>query len=87
LTNVARHARAKRVLLRLRKKGDVLFLLVKDDGAGFDPEGLQKRAPRVVTLGLIGMQERAHAAGGQVEIASTISKGTEIRLQLPLHSE
>jgi signal transduction histidine kinase len=87
LTNIARHARAKRVLLRLRKKNNVLFLLVKDDGVGFDPEALRKRTPRVVTLGLLGMQERAHAAGGRVVIASAISKGTEIRLELPLISE
>ena len=87
LTNVARHARATRVLLRLRKKSDVLYLLVKDDGAGFDPEALRKRASRVATLGLLGMQERAHAAGGQVVIASAVSKGTEIRLELPLQPE
>ena len=87
LTNIARHARAKRVLLRLRKKAHVLFLLVKDDGVGFDPQALRKRAPRAATLGLLGMQERAHAAGGQVEIVSAVSKGTEIRLELPLGSE
>jgi PAS domain S-box-containing protein len=87
LTNIARHARAKKVLLRLRKKANVLCLLVKDDGVGFDPEALRKRAPRAATLGLLGMQERAHAAGGRVVIASAISKGTEIRLELPLVSD
>ena len=87
LTNVARHARAKTVLLRLRKKANVLILLIKDDGVGFDPQALRKRAPRAATLGLLGMQERAHAAGGQVEISSAISKGTEIRLELPLNSD
>jgi signal transduction histidine kinase len=33
------------------------------------------------------MQERAHAAGGVLEIHSRISKGTEIRLKLPLEAE
>jgi PAS domain S-box-containing protein len=84
LTNVARHARARRVWLRLRKKHNILMLSVKDDGSGFDPEALRKRAPRAATLGLLGMQERAHAAGGVIEIDSAISKGTEIRLELPL---
>src|ERR1051325_4959593 len=84
LTNVARHARANKVSLRLRKKQEVLFLTIKDDGKGFDPKALRRRAPRVATLGLIGMQERAHAAGGVLEISSAPSKGTEIRLQLPL---
>jgi len=86
LTNVARHARASCVLVRLVKNENGLFLSVKDNGAGFDPEALRKRAPRAATLGLLGMQERAHAAGGLVEIESRASRGTEIRLKLPLES-
>jgi len=54
---------------------------------GFDPEALRRRAPRAATLGLLGMQERTHAAGGVIEINSAVSKGTEIRLDLPLTSE
>ena len=87
LTNVARHARAKCVRVRLVKDEDSLFLSVKDNGAGFNPQTLRKRAPRAATLGLLGMQERAHAAGGVVEIDSRVSKGTEIRLKLPLEPE
>lgn len=84
LTNVARHARADRVFLRLWKRHHSLILTVKDNGIGFDPKALRKRAPRVATLGLLGMQERAHAAGGALEITSATSKGTEVRLELPL---
>jgi PAS domain S-box-containing protein len=87
LTNVVRHARAKGVTLRLIKEDGCLSLSVKDDGAGFDPESLQRRAPRAATLGLLGMQERAHAAGGAVEVDSKVSQGTEIRLKLPLAPE
>lgn len=84
LTNVVRHARANQVLVKLTRKENVLFLNVKDDGVGFDPTALRKRAPRAATLGLLGMQERAHAAGGTIEIDSAISSGTEVRLKLPL---
>jgi PAS domain S-box-containing protein len=87
LTNVVRHAHAKGVIVRLTKDNNLLRLVVKDDGVGFDPEALQRRASRAMTLGLLGMQERAHAAGGDVEIDSRISKGTEIRLKLPLAPE
>ena len=87
LTNVVRHARARSVTLSLVKEDGFLRLSVKDDGVGFDPVALQRRAPRAVTLGLLGMQERAHAAGGDVEIDSKVSKGTEIRLKLPLVPE
>lgn len=87
LTNVVRHARASCVLVRLVKEDDGLFLSVKDNGVGFNPEALRKRAPRAATLGLLGMQERAHAAGGVIEIDSGASKGTEIRLKLPFDSD
>ena len=87
LTNVVRHARASCVLVRLVKEDDGLFLSVKDNGVGFNPEALRKRAPRAATLGLLGMQERAHAAGGVIEIDSRASKGTEIRLKLPFDSD
>src|SRR5215213_3439076 len=85
LTNVVRHAKATQVLLRLTRSDDVLILTVKDDGVGFDVERLHKRAPRVATLGLVSMQERAHAAGGIIEIDSAPSNGTEIRFSRPLN--
>jgi len=85
-TNVARHARAKRVSLQLTREETLLEMIIRDDGAGFDPAALRKRAPRAATLGLLGMQERAHAAGGQVQIHSEPSKGTEIRFSVPLES-
>jgi len=84
LTNVVRHSGAKTVVLQLVKDGNVLLLSVKDDGVGFDLESLRKRAPRAATLGLISMQERAHFAGGTIEIDSAISKGTEVRFRLTL---
>jgi PAS domain S-box-containing protein len=84
LTNIVRHAQASEVLLQLVKDGNVLLLSVKDNGVGFDLKRLRRRAPRAATLGLISMQERAHAAGGTIEIDSAISQGTEVRLTLPL---
>lgn len=84
LTNIARHAQASQVRLELVRIGHVLLLSIKDDGVGFDLESLRKRAPRAATLGLISMQERAHAAGGTIEINSASSKGTEIRFSLNL---
>lgn len=84
LSNIARHAQASQIQVQLAKDGNVLLLTVKDDGVGFDPESLRKRAPRAATLGLVSMQERAHAAGGAIEIDSVRSRGTEVRFTLPL---
>ena len=84
LTNIVRHAGATQVSLQFAKDGNALLLSIKDNGVGFDPNSLRKRAQRVATLGLISMQERAHAAGGAIEIQSAVSKGTEVRFRLPL---
>lgn len=84
LTNVVRHARASHVSLKLTRTKTGLKMVVRDDGVGFDPAALRKRAPRAATLGLLGMQERAHAAGGEIEIHSALSEGTTIRFTVPL---
>jgi PAS domain S-box-containing protein len=84
LSNIARHAQASQIEVQLAKDGNVLLLTVKDDGVGFDLESLRKRAPRAATLGLVSMQERAHAVGGAIEIDSVRSRGTEVRFTLPL---
>jgi PAS domain S-box-containing protein len=86
LTNVVRHAKASEIFVQLSKDADVLHLAVKDDGVGFDLDSLRKRLSRSATLGLVSMQERAHAAGGVIEIHSTPGTGTEIRCSLPLRS-
>ena len=84
LSNIARHAQATQVQVQLAKDENMLLLTVKDDGVGFDLDNLHKRAPRGATLGLVSMQERAHAAGGAIEIDSARSRGTEVRFTLPL---
>jgi PAS domain S-box-containing protein len=84
LTNIVRHAQASQIVVQLAKDEASLFLSVKDDGVGFNIKSLRKRAPRVATLGLISMQERAHAAGGAIEINSAPSQGTEVSFRLPL---
>jgi PAS domain S-box-containing protein len=86
LTNIVRHSQANQVLLQLVRDANILLLSVKDNGVGFDLKSLRKRAPRAATLGLISMQERAHGAGGTIEIDSTISQGTEVRFILPVES-
>ena len=78
LTNVARHARATRAQIRLSHGDGRALLEVRDDGVGFDP------ATRGPGLGLRNMRERAFVAGGRLEVGSEPSRGTTVRLELPL---
>jgi signal transduction histidine kinase len=84
LTNVVRHARAKRVRVELRREDGALQLVVRDDGIGFDVAGASRRAARGASLGLLGMQERVQLVGGQMELESAPGHGTEVRVSLPL---
>jgi signal transduction histidine kinase len=79
LTNVARHARASRVRIRLNQKAGQTFLLVEDNGVGIDPEKIT--APD--SLGLLGMQERARALGGRVQVRRNRGKGTLVTGCIP----
>ena len=84
LTNVMRHASASQVIVQLNKTEKNLTLVVKDNGVGFDIKSVRMRSSRAATLGLVSMQERAHAAGGNLEIESTPARGTKIRFIVPL---
>ncbi len=80
LTNVARHARAKKVVVGLKHDGSTLELLVRDDGVGFDAGAALNRA---TGLGLHGMRERVALLGGSVEIESRRGQGTIVRARIP----
>lgn len=83
LTNVARHARATRVRVELRRMHDTLVLMVEDDGAGFDVLRSGRRAGKRPTLGLTGMAERVSTIGGSLEITSGPGRGTRICARFP----
>jgi PAS domain S-box-containing protein len=80
LTNVARHAQATRVRVRLDCRSNELCLEVRDNGQGIQP----KRMGHVRSLGLLGMRERALGLGGTVEIGPIKPKGTGVTARLPL---
>ncbi len=84
LTNVVRHARARQVWIELRQRRDALVLVVRDDGAGFDPSEVRQRTAEGASLGLLGMRERVELLGGTLAIESQPGKGTCIAVQLPL---
>jgi len=76
LLNVARHAHARRLSVRLDPSPGRLTLTIADDGRGFDPHSV----PSAAHYGLRGMHERAEMMGGALEIASRPGHGTTVRL-------
>ena len=82
LTNVACHAQAKHVQLRLASDGADICLSVQDDGCGLSTAPVNGRG-----LGMIGMRARASSAGGSVKVRSRPGEGVLIEVRVPLRNE
>ncbi|UXH79143.1 sensor histidine kinase [Roseateles amylovorans] len=85
LSNIARHAKARRVSIRLDVDAPpqpVLYLLVRDDGIGAPDDAFND--PR--SYGVLGMRERAAQFGGRLGIESVPGRGTTVRLVMPLEA-
>ncbi|HVS01269.1 MAG TPA: PAS domain S-box protein [Thermoanaerobaculia bacterium] len=80
LTNVARHAAARRVRVTLTPVDGNLRLEVADDGGGLPVAGVEE-AP---SLGLLSMRERARASGGSLVIDSAPGGGTRVIAEIPV---
>lgn len=79
LTNVARHAHARRAQVAVRRVNGDYVVSVQDDGGGFDPGASRS----LKSLGLLGLQERALMLGGRLEIRSTPGAGTTVVVTFP----
>jgi signal transduction histidine kinase len=81
LTNVAKHARASNVWIRLNADRQHVDLTVRDDGSGFDPD----QATQLLKsghYGLAGMRERVELGGGRLNLRSRPGQGTTIHVEL-----
>ncbi|HEX9094832.1 MAG TPA: GAF domain-containing sensor histidine kinase, partial [Candidatus Dormibacteraeota bacterium] len=81
LSNVVRHANAKRSEVRLVRSGRNALLMIEDDGSGFD---LRRDSPG---NGLRNMRERASSLGGKLEITSKNGTGTSLRINFPVQQD
>jgi PAS domain S-box-containing protein len=87
LTNVAKHAAASRVTVRLECKAATVMAVVQDNGRGFEVEGLTGAPSRERGAGLLGMRERVTLLGGTCDIESRPGQGTRLTLEIPLRGE
>ena len=73
LNNIAKHARAREVSVRVTDRDGEIEVLVRDDGNGFDP------AQQASGFGLLGMRERLALVNGRLVVESAPGQGTAIR--------
>lgn len=84
LTNIAKHAGASQVIVRLSASDGQLQVLVTDDGNGCDPDIVLAGDGRS-GAGLGSMRECVALFGGRLALTSSPGKGTQLRAVLPLH--
>ena len=81
LTNVARHAQATHVHIRLEESGEHVSLQVRDNGRGITD--VEQSGPKA--FGLLGMRLRAQQQGGAFDIQGTSGTGTTVTVRVPLY--
>ncbi len=79
LTNMVRYAEATQVQVKIWKVAAMIYATITDNGKGFDTQALRRKN----SYGLIGMNERAYALGGEVDFKSTLEKGTVVTVRIP----
>ena len=82
--NVRKHAQAQNVWISLERRGDDLWVEIRDDGRGFDVGAVSARYDESGSLGMLNMQERADVLGGRLTVHSRPGQGTTISLSAPL---
>jgi len=79
LTNVARHSKAKQVIVSIIKKKKILNIVIEDNGKGI----AKKKIDDSKSFGLMGIKERVKIFKGIVKINGEINKGTKIKIEIP----
>jgi len=80
LTNILRHARATRVEVTMVEDTGVFVLMIGDNGRGITESERSGES----SIGLLGMRERAHLIGGEIEVSGVEGEGTTVTLRLPI---
>jgi PAS domain S-box-containing protein len=84
LANVAQHAHARRVTVRISRVGEIVDAAIHDDGKSFDVKRALSVTRRNARLGLIGMRERVEMLGGVFSVVSVPGRGTTISARVSL---
>jgi signal transduction histidine kinase len=76
--NIARHAQASTVRLKMEVRDGSFCMTIEDDGVGFDEASIKRHS----SFGMLGMQERAHLLDGKLKIQSTPGSGTKVTIEM-----
>ena len=87
VNNITKHSHAKNMSIEIDSQVNELHVTITDDGIGYDVVAARKNASGGVSVGVLGMQERAEQVGGWMDIISKQGKGTIIHAIFPYKQE
>lgn len=85
LYNAIKHACASSIITEFHFANNLLSVLVKDDGKGFNLLEMDKKKSATKSFGLFAVKERIKNLGGKFSIKSKEGKGTEAKIDIPIH--
>lgn len=83
LNNIVKHADATKVSLKCKKKNNVCYIMISDNGNGFNKESCNKEKH----FGILYIEERIKLLGGKIELDSVPEQGTVISISIPLSTD
>lgn len=87
VNNARKHAQADRIIVRLRRRGDMLRLEIEDNGIGFDVSTIESNYEDRGSMGMINLRERTELVNGILNIHSNRGEGTLISVTVPMTVE
>jgi PAS domain S-box-containing protein len=84
LTNISKHASASEVSIEVRRENGLVYIVLEDNGAGFDASQVLSRRKAGRGLGLAALNERARMLGGTLEIQTQPGSGTRVTCIIPI---
>ena len=79
MQNSIKHSKCKNIRIELKKSKNKLLLILADDGCGFDTNSFSSKG-----IGLSNMKKRTQIIGGTFTLVSTLKKGTQLTISIPL---
>lgn len=83
INNALKHAQAKNILVHLKETSTALYLIIADDGNGFDLGQVLNNYEQRGSLGMVNLQERADLIGGELSLESAPGRGTRVIVRVP----
>ncbi len=83
VNNAVKHAQAKNIVVQLTETSTAIYTVIRDDGQGFEVEGVMNNYEQRGSLGMINLKERTQLIGGELSIRSAPGQGTRITIQVP----